>query len=87
MVRKVRPNGEATVVQEVFGLCAVSSGTEAGGPLQTKKQDTKENGEMFNIIFKIGEERVPDRNARGREVGGGQETSFQEKVQEAEGGI
>ena len=38
MVRRMGPNGAALVlVQDMFGLCSVPSGTEVAGQLQARK--------------------------------------------------
>ena len=72
------------MVQEVLGLCAVPSGTDADGP---EKKDPTEYGHMLKIIFKLEEGEVPDRNAKGWIIEeNGKKKSHKERLQEAKGG-
>ena len=55
------------MVQELFGLCSVPSGTEPKlmNRCRPEKKDTKEHGQRLNIILKFEEGEVLDRKARG----------------------
>ena len=70
MVKRVDPHGGAGVLQDVFGLCAVSARTEAVGCCRLDKKDTKGYWKMANMIFKVQEGEVPDRDAKGWKVDG-----------------
>ena len=67
------------VVQEVFGLCAVPSGTEAD-ELQARKERRERVRKMLKIILQLEEGRMPDRNAQGWKVEGKNEQSLGKSV-------
>ena len=63
------------------------SEAEADESLQTRKDGTREStGTLLKIILKLEEGRVPDGNER-MENHRGEKMSYQERVQEVEGGI
>ena len=51
----------STVVQEVFGVCSVSSGMEVD-------EDTKEPGTMLNRILKPEKRRVMPKDGKWKEI-------------------
>ena len=60
LVRRVDPNGEGRgVVQEVFGLCSVPSGSETDEPLWIRKEGHEGHGKMFQKHSQARKRRCP----------------------------
>ena len=70
------------VVQKVLGLCAVPLGAETEELLQARKVGHERKRNMFNIIFKLEEGRVPDRKEKEwkAEAEKGRVTRKEEKI-------